>query len=219
MSQSDYILRLTEQMGRALAQILWNKERQDYQGALSFIDEQYKLMLGMGAGFIHSAPEETLLAMLTSLGTLNTEKCWLLATLLKAEGEIYEAQENENDSYYSYLKAINLYLEVLSVDNSFDRIDQVAEIEGLIHKLNDYDLPPHTQEMLFRYYERTGRFARAEDVLFEMLEAGPVDNEMIGNGIAFYRRLQQKSDAVLLGANFSREKVEVGLGKLSRGNV
>src|SRR5712692_11734567 len=118
MPQSDYILRIAEQVGRALAQILYQEQRQDYQGALDFIDEQYKQTLGMGAGFIHSAPEETLLAMLTSLGTLNTEKCWLLATLLKAEGEIYELQENESDGYYCYLKSMSLFLEVLSVDKS-----------------------------------------------------------------------------------------------------
>ncbi len=214
MPQSDYILRIAEQVGRALAQILYQEQRQDYQGALDFIDEQYKQSLGMGAGFIHSAPEETLLAMLTSLGELNAEKCWLLATLLKAEGEIYQLQENENDSYYSFLKALNLYLEVLSVDNSFDHIDQVAEIEGLTHKLADYDLPQHTQEMLFRYFERTGRFSQAEDTLDEMLTAHPGNHSIVVKGIAFYHRLQQKSDSVLRSGNLSRDEVEDGLSRL-----
>ena len=215
MPQSDYILRIVEQIGRALAQILYHEQRQDYQAALTFIDEQYKLMLGMGAGFIHSAPEETLLAMLTSVGELDTEKCWLLATLLKAEGEIYQLQENENDSYYSFLKAINLYLEVLSVDNSFDHIDQLAEIDGLIYKLADYDLPQHIQEMLFRYFERTGRFSQAEDTLDEMLAANPGNLGVVVKGIAFYQRLLQKSDAFLLGGNLSRDEVAEGLSKLT----
>ncbi len=214
MPQSDYILRIAEQVGRALAQILYQEQRQDYQGALDFINEQYKQTLGMGAGFIHSAPEETLLAMLTSLGELNAEKCWLLATLLKAEGEIYQLQENENDSYYSFLKALNLYLEVLSVDNSFDHIDQVAEIEGLTHKLADYDLPQHTQEMLFRYFERTGRFSQAEDTLEEMLATHPGNHSIVVKGIAFYHRLQQKSDSVLRSGNLSRDEVEDGLSRL-----
>ncbi len=214
MPQSDYILRIAEQVGRALAQILYQEQRQDYQGALDFIDEQYKQSLGMGAGFIHSAPEETLLAMLTSLGELNAEKCWLLATLLKAEGEIYQLQENENDSYYSFLKALNLYLEVLSVDNSFDHIDQVAEIEGLTHKLADYDLPQHTQEMLFRYFERTGLFSQAEDTLDEMLTVHPGNHSIVVKGIAFYHRLQQKSDSMLRSGNLSRDAVEDGLSRL-----
>ncbi|HET9999725.1 MAG TPA: DUF6483 family protein [Ktedonobacteraceae bacterium] len=215
MSQSDYILRIAEQMGRALAQVLYKQERRDYEGAFIFIDEQYKQMLGMGAGFIHSAPEETLLAMLTSVGELDTEKCWLLATLLKAEGEIHQLQENENDSYYCFLKAINLYLEVLSTDTSYDHIDQIAEIEGLTYKLADYDLPQRTQEMLFRYFERTGRFSQAEDTLDEMLEANPGDHGIVVKGIAFYHRLQMKSDAVLRGGNLSKDEVEEGLSRLT----
>ena len=165
MSQSDYILRLAEEVGRALAQIIFHKERRDYQGALNFIDEQYKQTLGMGAGFIHSASEETLLAMLTSLGTLNTEKCWLLATLLKAEGEIYELQENENGSYYCYLKAMNLFLEVLSIDKNLSMREPVAEVEGLMYKLEAYELPLHTRRLLSSYFEQTGRHLKAAEII------------------------------------------------------
>ena len=218
MPQSDYILRIAEQVGRALAQILYQQEHENYQGALTFIDEQYKQMLGMGAGFIHSAPEETLLAFLTSVGELDTEKCWLLATLLKAEGEIHQAQENENDSYYCFLKALNLYLEVVSTGTSHDHLDPVAEIDGLVYKLADYDLPQHTQEMLFRYFERTGRFSQAEDTLEELLTANPGNRSIITKGIAFYHRLQQKSDATLQAGNISRNAVEGGLSRLT-GNI
>ena len=215
MPQSDYILRLAEQVGRALAQILYQQERRDYPGALAFIDEQYKQMLGMGAGFIHTAPEETLLAFLTAVGELDTEKCWLLATLLKAEGEVYQLQESENESFYCFLKALNLYLEVLFTSASYDHLDPVAEIEGLTYKLADFDLPQHTQEMLFRYFERTGRFSQAEDTLDELLAAHPHNRSIVTQGIAFYYRLLQKSDAVLRSGNMSRNDVEDGLTRLT----
>ena len=215
MPQSDYILRLAEQIGRALAQILYQQERQDYTGALTFIDEQYKQMLGMGAGFIHTAPEETLLAFLTSVGQLDTEKCWLLATLLKAEGEIHQSQENETESYYCFLKALNLYLEVLSTSASYDHLDPIAEIDGLTYKLADYDLPQHTQEMLFLYFERTGRFSQAEDTLDELLAAHPHDRSIVTQGMAFYYRLLQKNDTTLRSGNLSRNDVEKGLSRLT----
>ncbi|MGH2482458.1 MAG: DUF6483 family protein, partial [Ktedonobacteraceae bacterium] len=98
---------------------------------------------------------------------------------------------------------------------SYDHIDQLAEIEGLTYKLADYDLPQHTQEMLFRYFERTGRFSQAEDTLDEMLEANPGDRGIVVKGIAFYHRLLQKSDAALLGGNLSRDEVEEGLSRLT----
>ncbi|HEX6483668.1 MAG TPA: DUF6483 family protein [Ktedonobacteraceae bacterium] len=214
MAQRDYILRLAEEIGRAFAQILYHKQIKDYSGALNFIDEQYRQTLGMGAGFIHSAPEETLLAMLTSLGTLNTEKCWLLATLLKAEGEIYEDQGNDDETYYCYLKSLNLFLEVLLLDDKISDADYVPELEGLLYKLHDYELPTRTELKLLQYYENTGRFAKAEDLLFEMLNTDAPDKAVIERGIAFYSHLKKKSDMVLSAGNFSRIEAEAGLARL-----
>ncbi|MFL5702596.1 MAG: hypothetical protein ACJ8AG_07160 [Ktedonobacteraceae bacterium] len=84
MPQEDYILRVTEDVGRALAQILYHQEIRNYQGALSLIDELFMQTVGAGSGFIHAASEEMLLAMLTFFDILNIEKALLIATLLKA---------------------------------------------------------------------------------------------------------------------------------------
>jgi tetratricopeptide (TPR) repeat protein len=216
MTQRDYILRIAEEVGRVLAQVIYKKQREDYQGAHAFIDEQFRQMLGMGAGFVHSAPEETLLAMLTSMGELDTEKCWLAATLLKADGEVYEAQGNEDESYYSYLKAIDLFLAVLTSDDELHRLDPVPEVEGLLYKLSNYDLPVRTKSLLFRYFEQTGSFANAENVLDELLDADPHDSEVIEHGKAFYRRLLRQSDATLAMGSLTRDEVEDGLMRLMR---
>jgi hypothetical protein len=216
MTQRDYILRIAEQVGRALARVLYQKQEEDYQGAHEFIEEQFRQMLGMGGGFVHSAPEETLLAMLTSMGALDTEKCWLLATLLKADGEVYEAQENENDSYYCYLKALNLFLAVLTSDGELHRLDPVPEVEGLLYKLSSYELPNSTKAQLFRYFEQTGSFANAENTLYELLDADPGNKEVIEDGQAFYRRLLRQSDAALAAGSLTRDEVEDGLMKLTR---
>ena len=214
MTQRDYILRIAEDIGRALAQVLYNQPKQNYQGAHDFIDEQFRQMLGMGAGFVHTAPEETLLAVLTSMGELDIEKCWLLATLLKADGEAYEAQENENESYYSYLKALNLYLAVLTGEREPRRLDPVAEVEGLLYKLASYELPVRTKTLLFRYYEQTGNFASAESTLQELLEVDPDNQEIIENGRDFYRRLLRLDQASLAAGGLTRDGVEDGLMKL-----
>jgi hypothetical protein len=39
MLQNDYILRVAEDVDRALAQIISHQDMRDYQGALSLIDE------------------------------------------------------------------------------------------------------------------------------------------------------------------------------------
>src|SRR6266566_1925658 len=144
MIQKDYILRIAEDVGRALAQIIYHQEIRDYQGALSLIDEVLKQSVGMGAGFIHAVSEETLLAMLTVLGVLDLEKALLIAKLLKAEGDIYEEQGNPDAAYESYLISLNLLLD----------LHVSPEVEDLLGKLDAYELPPTTRHLLLRYYEQ-----------------------------------------------------------------
>ncbi len=214
MTQRDYILRIAEEFGRAIAQVVYQKQIKDYAAGRNFIDEQCKQVLGVGIGFVHSMPEETLLSMLTSFGTLNTEKCWLVATMLKVEGDLYEGEGNSTESYYSYLKSLDLVLEVLLLDTTASRTDFVPELEGLLYKLGEYELPTRTRLMLFQYFDQTGKYARAEDVLFEMLETGNPDADILARGIAFYQRLKRKADAELKAGNFSRKEVEEGLVRL-----
>jgi len=225
MAQRDYILRMFEEMSRAVAQIVYQREIKDYQATHDLIDEQFKQTLGMGSGFLHSLSDETLLSMLTTLGTLNIEKCWLIAMLLKAEGNLYAEEQDENKSYYSYLKACNLFLEALYDQNQHCDIEKIAEIEELLGKLEDYELPPRTMQLLFWYFEYTGRYAKAEDMLFDILEIEPDEemeciegiesaDEMRSKGEAFYVRLLSRNDSTLEKGNFSRAEIRDGLARL-----
>jgi len=152
MTQKDYILRIAEDVGRALAQIIYHKEIQDYQGALSLIDELFKQTVGAGSGFIHVISEETLLAMLTLLGVLNVEKALLVATLFKAEGDIYEDQGSPEAAYGSYFKSLNLFLEILLCDDNLHDLHVSTEVEALLGKLEAYELPQNTRRLLFQLY-------------------------------------------------------------------
>jgi hypothetical protein len=222
MAKRDYILQMFEEMGRALAQIIYQREIKDYEAAHALVDEQLKQALGMGRGFILSLDNDTLLAMLTTMGTLNADKCWLVATLLKIEGELNEDQQNENDSYYSYLKACNLFLEALHDGNQNKEVEPVSEVEEVLEKLADYELPFRTKVLLFWYFDVTGRFGQAEDILFDILETEETEvmenveewEEMLENGEAFYARLMGKSDESLATGNFSRSEIEESLVKL-----
>jgi Family of unknown function (DUF6483) len=154
MPQEDYILRVTEDVGRALAQILYRQEIRNYQGALSLIDELFMQTVGAGSGFIHAASEEMLLAMLTFFDILNIEKALLIATLLKAEGDIYEDQGDPAAAYESNLKSLNVFLEILLCDDKLHDIRIVPEITGLLDKLEAYDLPLYTRRLLAQWYEQ-----------------------------------------------------------------
>jgi tetratricopeptide (TPR) repeat protein len=218
MMQKDYILRMIQQLSRVLIQILHLREIKDYEGALTYIDDVFKQAMGFSSDLITSVPDETLLAMLTSFDVLDIEKCFLVANLLKAEGDIYVDQGDFDTSYYRYSRSLYLFFAILFSDSSLNDPDIFVEIEGLLDKLEDYDLPVEIRSRLFQYYERTGRYSRAEDVLFELLEVDDDENQpesnLIEQGIAFYERLLRKKDTELIAGNFSWEEAREGLAQL-----
>lgn len=216
MTQRDYILRVAEEFGRALAQVLYNRQIQDYAAAHKLIDEQSQQAFGMGIGFMRSVPEDTLLSMFTSFETLDTEKCWLLALLLKADGDVYLDQENVGESYYSYIRSLNLVLEVLLLETSRSDMGHIPELEDLLSRLSEYELPTKTSLLLFQYFDHTHQYAKAEDVFLDMIEADDSDEEILEYGISFYQRLKRKTNTELSESNFSREKAEQGLERLER---
>lgn len=224
MAQRDYILRMFEEMSRAIAQIIYQRQMKDYQAAHDLIDEQIRQMLGMGGSFLLALSDDALVSMLTTLGRLNTEKCWIVATLLKIEGDIYEDEQDENRSYHCRIKACNLFLEALEEQNQKKDMEEVAEVGELWEKLKDYELPLHTRQMLFWYFESTRRYDKAEDMLFDILEAesgespgpGTEPQEMREKGEAFYARLLGKSDAALAAGNFSRAGIRESLERLHK---
>jgi len=218
MIRKDYILRIITELTTVLTTILGFRQAQQYQGALDFIDQVFKQALGFGSDLINSVPDETLLAMLTSFNTLDIEKCLLVASLLNAEGDVYLDQGDFDTSYYRYLKSLHLFLEVLLSHSDINDPDILAKIEELLNKLEEYDLPLEIKSHLFRYYERTGRYSQAEDILFEIIEADNTNNQadpnILEQGIAFYRRLLKKKNAELTAGSFSQEKAQVGLNLL-----
>jgi Family of unknown function (DUF6483) len=214
MINKDYVLRLAEKFGRFLAIILHLRQANQFEDALIYIDDLFLQMLGLTSSFINSVSEELVLKMISPLGELNVEKCLWIAVLLKAEGDIHEDMGNVDESYYRYLKSLHFFLAVPPLESNTGELDVGAEVDELLNKLEAYELPGQTKAKLFHYFEQTGRYSRAEDLLFDVIEADEPAHDMVEQGIAFYTRLQAKSDDVLLAGNLSREEVEEGLEQL-----
>ena len=142
-----------------------------------------------------------------------------IASMLKAEGEIYESQDNAAASYYRYHKALYLFLTLILHEPFPADSDLYNDIDTLINHLEDYELPATTKNQLFAYYEQSGNYGKAEDTLFDLLE-NVHDVQQISSlrerGRAFYTRLHAKSDADLVVGNLSREEVEEGIAQLGQ---
>lgn len=154
MMQKDYLLRIASELGGILARIFHLQEIKDYNGAFTLIDDILKQALGFNSHFLNSVSDDMLLALLTSFNVLDIEKCLLVATLLKAEGDIYVDQGDFDTSYYSYLKALHLSLAVLLSDSNIHDPELFSQIEELLRKLEEYELPAETHNKLLHYYDR-----------------------------------------------------------------
>src|SRR5579872_4737477 len=166
MINKDYILRLAERFGRALAIIMHLRKNNKYEEALINIDELFLQSVGLTTHFVNSASEEMLLKLISPLNTLNLEKCLWIAVLLKEEGDIYGELGKPDESYYRYIKALFFFLVASLQDKEIKDLDIGSTIEDILQKLEEFELPLTIKIKLLRYFEMTGRYSKAEEMLF-----------------------------------------------------
>jgi hypothetical protein len=219
MINRDYILRLAEQIGRELSIVLRLRKRDQHEDALITLDDLLFRKVGLTSGFIDSLSEEMLVRMISPLGNLNVEACLWIASLLKAQGEIYDSKGESSASYYRYTKALYLFIEALQYEYFPEDSTFYLDIKELIGRLAAYELPATIQIQLFHYYELTGLYAQAEDILFDQLEANQSPHMFIEQGYNFYERLLKKSDFDLQAGNLSREEIHEGLTQLQNMDI
>ena len=218
MVNKDYLMRQIELFTRRLTILLGLRQFDKFEEALIYVDDLYLQTLGLTSHFVNSLSDKMLLEMISPLGILNVDKCLWLAVLLKAEGDIYDDQGKDTESYYRYLKSLLLFLSAFSFEKSLRDTQLGTELVMLLDKLDEYELPLPTANKLFVYYELNGEYDKAEDTLFEMLDrdnmASAEHERLLTEGRAFFERLLRKSDADLLAGNFSKSEVEEGAAQL-----
>ncbi len=205
---------LIKRMTEVLPEIALLRERQHYKDAIDEINELVRTELGLAPRFVKGVTAGDLLGMCRS-GLISPERAAALAKLLKERAEINWAMNEPRNGLIRTEKALSLYLETFDTvqENVFQ--DYYADIEGLAAKLGDHKLPDAMRVKLFAYFEAAGRYSKAEDLLFETLEASN-DAAWVARGREFYERLAAKSDKELAAGNLPREELEEGRGELDR---
>ncbi len=215
MIRKDYIMRLIEQFSSALMKIILHKETKEYTQALFEIDTAYKTLLGFDPEFVKAVPEDELVGMMTSGGSIDSNKCIILAELLREEAEIKELENRENDIILSlYIKSFYIFSEALLSDDRYRQQEYLEKIDKITGKIILYPLPDRIRFSLFCYYEHTGRFGKAEDMLYELIAVDYPD--ILAAGRSFYTRLLGKSDRELANGNLPRNEVREGLAQLEK---
>ncbi|MDB6125644.1 MAG: hypothetical protein JWQ71_4637 [Pedosphaera sp.] len=216
MIRRDYILDMVEKFARMLAGIRERIDSREYVEAHVALDKAFLELLGSGAEAISRLTETQLMARLTLDDPTHVlrEKSLILVQLLQEAGQLHAVQGREMESQVCRLKALNLLLTLQLRDADFELPDFIFRIDMLRDQLSDLVLPLRTQAGLWRYYERIGAYGRAEDALFALLEAEPVNDNLRTEAIAFYERLLRHSDPALEQGNLPRTEVEAGLAEV-----
>src|SRR6266540_3284155 len=81
----------------------------------------------------------------------------------------------------------------------------------LVERTGGMALSPSQRLALARVLESLGRYADAEDALFEAIDDLPADTGLVDAGIAFYQRLLALQDADLETGGLPREEVKSSL--------
>jgi hypothetical protein len=218
MIRRDYILRQVEQFVAMLAKIAGLAKNEQWQEASSSVVGEIQRLTGVAGPEVLKLSETELLArLIQGEPTLLVEsKAFMLATLLKTSGDLSAGQGRLEESREYYLKGLQLLLDTFGRNEVTERPDFVPTVEAFLTGLRDAPLPLPTGVLLMRHYERIGEFAKAEDVLFGMLDLEPASVELLEFGAAFYRRLLELKDDVLGAGNLPRAEVQTGLDEINR---
>lgn len=216
MYRRDYFLRIVERFAQMLAQIQERLEAHQYAEAGADLDQAFLELVGAGPMQVAQLTETELLARLTLDGPTHVirDKTYLLVALLQKAGQLHAVQGLVEQSQACQLKALNLLLTLQLQDTDFEFPGFVPTIDQLRAELRDAPLPLSTLAALWRHYERIGAYARAEDMLFTLLEAEPDNAALLSEAKAFYERLLRQSDGSLVAGNLPRAEVSAGLAGL-----
>ena len=205
---------MIRQFAKALATIVGLRRSGQLDEAEETIAETTKALIGLNIDLMLQISTEHLLGLFRPGGSVDAGKCIVGAELLYEHGTIAADRGEVDLAERSRMRALALYLEALydgpeRVPNSEAYISKTDE---LLQHLKERRLPSDIGLKLLSLYEKLGRFADAEDVVFIGIEHG--QRELLEPAIAFYERLLTNSDDSLAKGNLPRSEVEDSLAEL-----
>ncbi|RXZ84065.1 hypothetical protein EBB07_02955 [Paenibacillaceae bacterium] len=211
MFQRDYLMRMVEQMTSALAQVAGMRQRKENLEAQMLIDELLDRRFRMKYNLLTTLSDKDIVDLLTTNSYTDYASLQAIALLLKEKGDIYADTGDEQQAYENHLKSLHLFIHAKLGDSDSLAADPGQEAEALNARLQVYELPAETKQLLLAWHEQEGRFGQAENLLYELLEDG---NIAANEAERFYLALLHRPDSELVQGGLPREEVQSGLDQL-----
>ena len=209
MLQRDYLMRMTEMLTAVLAKVLFNKETKNYEEAEKEIETAAKTIVGLDLRIINILnPQDIIQLMKTS--DLYAGRCLVSAELLKEYADVHELNGKDNSSII--LKSLHLYIEAILSKELPEPEKYYSKINELISFIAESDLQDDLNFKIIDYYEFSGQYSKAEDMIFELIENN--NKDIIDRSVSFYKKLLHRTDEELESGNLSREEVNDALDEI-----
>jgi tetratricopeptide (TPR) repeat protein len=194
--RGDYIMDQISRLTVMLHKILFHKEHKQFDEAERLMSEASRHLLGLNLRSLKSLSTRDMMQLLTYNGLTDTGKAVILADLLRERGSLHQAANEMEEAYELWCKSLDILLEVYDMNQAEKSIraeELISRVEQSMKLLERRELPLDASIKLFHYYEDRGAYAKAEDMLYFMLEDNPDPMATAELGLSFYDRLRLRS--------------------------
>lgn len=187
----------------------------DTRKAFQIINNKMKEMVGIDIDTVNTVSFETIKGMINVGFENSADKYIALGMLLKFQGYLCKSQQDISKEIFYYLISISAFNEGFKYDDTYINNYKSSIIE-IIDEIQKYELSMEESKEIFVAYELLGKYDKAEDVLYEMInKAKAKDKEKMKKlGIDFYNRLLNKNEDDLIKGNLPIEEVKESLKDL-----
>jgi hypothetical protein len=206
-------MRQIEQVGQMLAAIMGLAKGGRGDEALGMFDEAYKPLIGVGSGVVATLDDGQLVDLLTSGANPDLRRVALALELLKAEADLYAGAGQPGEAALRYRRALAL---AGSLAARSEGLLDPRLADELLERAGELELTASQRLAVARVLEALGRYADAEDALFELIDDRPGDPAPVEEGIAFCQRLRPLEPERLEAGGLSSAEVNDTLAELLR---
>jgi hypothetical protein len=156
MPQRDYFERAIESFARMVAFILGRADAGDYDRAQLTLDEAAERFVGLSLRALDTLSFEGLRSLLWLGGSLDLERCLMLADLRALEGRLRDGEGNAAEAARSYSVAIRLYAEAVDL-RDFTVLGEHEELAVVTaQRVRECELEPEAAAALTRFLAAAG---------------------------------------------------------------
>ncbi|WP_322907791.1 DUF6483 family protein [Paenibacillus sp. SGZ-1009] len=208
MFRKDYLMGMIEDMTSMIAKAFGLKEQKKYTEALWELDDLMRKNFRLNSELVNRMPVDQIIDMFRVGPTVEVDQLQGLARMLRAESDIYEASDKQDEAVVRRIKALHLFLYSAVHGADRDLLNYPEHVDELLDELEQYVLPAVVEKCMVEYEEQEGYYDNAADALQRLNELDAAEG--LAAGAAFYERMHLKTDAQLEAGGLTRAEVEAG---------